>query len=974
MNTMNALHNPDAMRSKKSRGNRGRQSRGTMASGVPLEAIPSVRVVRVPPSSANPRTGGVFSQGRGVSFEVDPLFSRLDSLASRISRISNRHTRQDEIRATIKLSQAGIKLLPELVRLAMMKDGKSMPGKALPVSRDGLGDSMSIGSQASVKSFNSMNSKYTINQEDFIGLISHHYDLEPTKLRAFIFNHIGASLSSTEIAGMHALLLRARSSPTAVQPMQGYPPGLALGTEEVLMYCYEVTMLEQQAQKRMKQNMPVLPSPCLPTPEEKLPQKTYGQACSKWLSSPHADLLRREKLRRAIRGSTDRDIVDDLSKIRDGRFDHASAIHKITSKIHDEQQLFAGAQLGRFLDTHKRKDIKDLQHDEIKELTKIALMGEKKHMAEARRLESLGLLKEASEQNKMAEASKFLGVLAQRSLSGATAVDRALRVEDSKVMVRSMVETSRVERIHKVRLKLKDANRHRLALALVPDYRESRHRDEFNRIMSAKVALDNRIKEFDDRKQRHQSDQDSLAVSADFAATEDAVAMGDFTVEFSAHVLNRATNLVVETTIAAHIKDLDGERGAVLEEISKLMPSLQAASACILQRVGKRFIVRQRIVHEEEALGDDQAALAIIVIQGIWRIAVSKMRVKKAHEARDKALLEAATVKIQLLFRSRMAKRRAQELRDGFAAEERQIAAIRIQCMVRRRSARLMIQKVQEKRQHEIVVWAALRLQCKFRYLSARRNVKALKEYRGHLLLHGTTIRIQSQFRARRSRLRVDAIRAHRNKAAVKIQAFVRGRLHHHGHVAERKEVIEAKAHNMRQLILMMKAQHYFRRFLRLNPRPINMTIVKGNDIGKQLRGGDCFPFVYMTLTELNEAGKRSQVCLRKCSVLPSQHDPEWNETFLVPAMNRDMMATFTVCSLHSGGKPTFLGQASMRLGARYRTWDEEMTLMLNPVQEYPVYNGDKEITLEKTTQPQRTPVSIRPKFACLSSCYVQVH
>ena len=967
--TMNALYNPDARQSRK-----GKRVRNFKPSGPhkPLEAIPAIQIIRVPPPSSIGPQSDEINDNKVVSFPAEPVLTgRLNALASRISKISNRHSRQDEIRATIKLSQAGIKLLPDALRRAIMKEGKAAVHRGtmgtLLLSRDGS-DTRSVSSQGSTNSYGNLSltrlaKQVIVTREQFLGLMEEHYDLKPTQIRGFLKRYIGASLNSAETAGLHSILLRNRKRINFTPSLMGFPPGLAVQTEEIFTYCYDVTMLEQQAQRRMRQNAPPTPEHRIGTPTDSKPVKTYGQACSEWLVSPHADLLRREKLRKALRGSTDRDIVDDLSKIRSGSFDHASAIHIISSKIEDEQKLFASAQLGNFLAGHKREDVKDLQRDEIKELAKLALMGEKKHLAEARRLEALGLLDQAAQQSKKAEASKFLGVLAERQISSAIVLDNGLKNEDAKIKIRSMIEDKRAERIHNVRLKLRDLNRHRSALALVPDYRERRDREKLEKLIGTKTTLTVRTVNLQKKKQQLENDIHMLALEGPFPPSEGENIENENLISsiFTTHILIRATNNLVTTTLKHRIDILNRDEQASLDkEFSSMNDQLKIVAANILQRVGKRFIIRRRIIHEEEMLKDDQKMLAIIVIQGIWRIAVSKVRVKRAYQARDHALLEAASIKIQLLFRSRKARKQASALRNKFTSEEREIAAIRIQCMLRRRAARLRIQSVQEKREHELVLWAALRLQCKFRFLSARRNVEALKKYRRHLLLHGTALRLQARFRARKVRRRVNNIRDFRAMAATRIQAFVRGRLYHHGHVAERKEIIEAKQHSMRQVILMLRAQHYFRRFLRLNPRPVNMTILKGTNIGKQLRGGECFPFVYMTLTALVNSGpEREQVCLRKCSVLPSQHDPEWNETFLVPAMNRDMMAVFTVCSMsQAGGKPTFLGQGTMRLGARYRSWGDEIELKLNPIQVYPVLNGDKEIILETTKVPQNTPVS----------------
>ena len=125
---------------------------------------------------------------------------------------------------------------------------------------------------------------------------------------------------------------------------------------------------------------------------------------------------------------------------------------------------------------------------------------------------------------------------------------------------------------------------------------------------------------------------------------------------------------------------------------------------------------------------------------------------------------------------------------------------------------------------------------------------------------------------------------------------------------------------------------------------------------------------MFVAVTE-GEGSNRRQLSITRSSKIKQTLDPDWNEKLRLIRATKGSRITVTVCDYDTIGKPDFLGQVSIRLGAFHDKWEQEITRNLEPYA-LPVFTkgGGKQLPMDDTTTPPTGTITFKLHHLPVSS------
>merc|ERR1711871_297560 len=228
---------------------------------------------------------------------------------------------------------------------------------------------------------------------------------------------------------------------------------------------------------------------------------------------------------------------------------------------------------------------------------------------------------------------------------------------------------------------------------------------------------------------------------------------------------------------------------------------------------------------------------------------------------------------------------------------------------------------------------SALRLQSMYRYRKARKKVLIMREIREEELMAAATLKIQTRFR-------INVAKKKRNEVKTKLDADKK-------RLAEKRarDLAAAEEEDLRRRGLLLKKNsrlsvvvaNCVRRYLSRADRPYMLHV---HDATRLKCSTSAAPYVFVTVTTPDtEKQSRYEVTEKSNGV-----NPTW-EKGVVMWHKSSARITFTVCA-HADGStenPTFLGQYSLRIGARFDVWNTDTEFQLEP-EHLTIYNGAKRV------------------------------
>ena len=351
-------------------------------------------------------------------------------------------------------------------------------------------------------------------------------------------------------------------------------------------------------------------------------------------------------------------------------------------------------------------------------------------------------------------------------------------------------------------------------------------------------------------------------------------------------------------------------------------------AAHVIQSVARRYLRGARIARARRENEAKQAGAAASVLQNWWRIVAARRRTIKLRQQRDERMMEAATVRIQLAYRSRQARKKADKMREKSEALQQEASARKLQCAYRIRRSRKKMTALRAAREEKMMEWAACKIQACYRYRQARRRVAGLREEKHRLVMEAAARRIQCVFRARKARQHVKRLKRTRehdkeSSAALRMQLVVR-RLMARRIFARKKQQRKRAVRDT----AAGKIQNRVRWNLHNKEQPIQIRLIGAKGL-RPADGKFSDPFVFVSVSE-REGSSRQQLAIAKSVKVNKNLNPRWNESVRVIRSTKRSRITLTVCDHDTFGKPDFLGQVSLRLGASHDKWETEITRPLD--------------------------------------------